>query len=90
MRISEDTMKKGFTAAARKRPVNLTLNEDLVSKAKAMTDNLSGVVESLLADFVDRKSRERMARAKVVEAAATAWNRFNAESGSIADEYSTL
>ncbi len=85
-----DMLKKGFNAAARKRPVNLTLNEDLVSQAKAMTNNLSGVVESLLAQFVDRENRERMARAKVVEAAAAAWNRFNSDSGSSADEYSSL
>ncbi len=50
-------MKPGFNAAARKRPVNLTLNEELVSQAKSMTDNLSGVVESLLAEFVDRQHR---------------------------------
>jgi antitoxin CcdA len=85
-------MKKGFNAAARKRPVNLTLNEDLVTQAKSLTDNLSGVVESLLAEFVDRESRERLAKANAVEAAAAAWNRFNSDSGSgsIADEYSSL
>lgn len=83
-------MKTRFLASARKRPVNLTLNEDLVSRAKSMTDNLSGVVETLLADFVDRESRERLAKTKVVEAAAAAWNTFNSASGSIADEYSSL
>ncbi len=83
-------MKTGFNAAARKRPVNLTLNEDLVNQAKSMTDNLSGVVESLLAEFVDRESRERLAKAKAVEATIAAWNRFNSDSGSIADEYSPL
>jgi post-segregation antitoxin (ccd killing protein) len=55
-------MKKGFNALARKRPVNLTLNEYLVRQAKA----------------------------KAVEAAAAAWNRFNSDSGSIADQYSSL
>ena len=45
-------MKNGYKVEARKRTVNLTLNEDLVQQAKGMTDNLSGVVESLLADFV--------------------------------------
>jgi antitoxin CcdA len=90
MRIPEATMKTGFNAAARKRAVNLTLNEDLVSQAKAMTDNLSGVVESLLAEFVERENRDRLARAKVVDAAVEAWNRFNSDSGSIADEYSSL
>lgn len=83
-------MKTGFNTAARKRPVNLTLNEDLVSQAKSMTDNLSGVVESLLAEFVDRASRERLEKGKVVEAAMVAWNTFNSTSGSIADEYSSL
>jgi antitoxin CcdA len=83
-------MKANFNPAARKRPVNLTLNEDLVSQAKAMTDNLSGVVESLLSDFVARESRERLEKTKVVEATVAAWNRFNANSGSIADEYSSL
>jgi antitoxin CcdA len=83
-------MKSGFDTAARKRPVNLTLNEDLVSQAKSMTDNLSGVVESLLSEFVERERRGRMVKAKVVEAVIAAWNRFNAKSGSIADEYSSL
>jgi antitoxin CcdA len=83
-------MKKASNAAARKRPVNLTLDEDLVSQAKAMTDNLSRVVESLLAEFVERESKERLAKAKVLEAAAAAWNRFNSDSGSIADEYTSL
>jgi antitoxin CcdA len=83
-------MKTGFNATARKRPVNLTLNEDLVSQAKSMTDNLSGVVESLLSEFVERQRRERLVKSKVVETTIAAWNRFNAKSGSIADEYSTL
>jgi antitoxin CcdA len=83
-------MKSANDATARKRPVNLTLNEDLVSQAKSMTDNLSGVVESLLSEFVEREQRARLEKAKVVEATAAAWNRFNDESGSIADEYSSL
>jgi antitoxin CcdA len=83
-------MKSGFNSAARKRAVNLTLNEDLVSQAKSMTDNLSSVVESLLSEFVDRERKERLVKAKVVEATVAAWNSFNSQSGSIADEYSSL
>ena len=83
-------MKADFDAGARKRPVNLTLNEDLVSQAKSMTDNLSGVVESLLSEFVGREQRERLQKSKVVEATVAAWNEFNSKSGSIADEYSSL
>jgi len=83
-------MKTDFNAAARKRPVNLTLNEDLVSQAKSLTDNLSGVVESLLSDFVSRERRERLQKSNAVEAAIASWNKFNSKSGSIADEYSSL
>jgi antitoxin CcdA len=83
-------MKTAFNVAARKRPVNLTLNEDLVSVAKSMTDNLSGVVESLLLQFVERESQERLLKTKAVQATSAAWNKFNAKSGSIADEYSAL
>ena len=83
-------MKIDFDTAARKRPDNLTLNEDLVSQAKAMTDNLSGVVESLLAEFVGRERRERLEKSKAVEATMALCNEFNDKSGSIADEYSSL
>jgi antitoxin CcdA len=83
-------MKATFDEAARRRPVNLTLNEDLVSQAKEITENLSGVVEQLLIDFVGKQQRERLARAKAVEATVALWNQFNADKGSFADEYSTL
>lgn len=83
-------MKSSHDAAARKRPVNLTLNEDLVDRAKCMTDNLSAVVESLLADFVAREQRDRLARSKAIEASLGVWNKFNDEKGSFADEYSSL
>ena len=39
-------------APARKRPVNLTMNEALVAQAKSYTNNLSATMESLLAEFV--------------------------------------
>jgi antitoxin CcdA len=83
-------MRSNMDTAARKRPVNLTLSEDLVSQAKSLTDNLSGVVESLLSDFVSRERRERLQKSKAVDAAVASWNKFNCKSGSIADEYSTL
>ena len=83
-------MKYAYDSATRKRPVNLTLNEDLVRQVKSMTDNLSGVVESLLTEFVERERRERMVKAKALETTIAAWNRFNESSGSIADEYSSL
>ncbi|MDO8931038.1 MAG: type II toxin-antitoxin system CcdA family antitoxin [Rhodocyclaceae bacterium] len=83
-------MKATHNPEARKRPVNLTLNEDLVSQARDITDNLSGVVESLLADYVEQEHRRRLAKAKTLEATIATWNDFNARLGSFADEHSTL
>jgi antitoxin CcdA len=89
MRI-EVTMKADYDVAARKRPVNLTLNEDLVNQAKGLTDNLSQVVESLLSGYLARAREERLAKSKAVESTVKAWNDFNSKSGSISDEYSSL
>jgi antitoxin CcdA len=83
-------VKVNNEATARKRPVNLTLNEKLVIEAKTLTGNLSGVVESLLAEFVMRERQERLHKSKAVESAVAAWNEFNVRSGSMSDEYSTL
>jgi antitoxin CcdA len=77
-------------AKATKRPVNLSLNEDLVSEARGLTDNLSEVVESLLADFVARERARRAARDQAVKTAISAWNTFAEKHGSFADEHSTL
>lgn len=79
-----------YDLSAPKRPVNLTLNEDLIARARRCTDNLSGLVESLLADFVGRERQRRAAEAQLAEAAAAMWNRFDAEFGAFADEHSTL
>lgn len=74
----------------RKRPVNLTLNEDLVRNAKQLTNNLSGVVETLLADFVDSELQRRRAQSRQVETTIALWNDFEERHGAFADEYSTL
>ncbi len=84
------TLLTSYKPDARKRPVNLTLNEDLVVQARALTDNLSGVVETLLAGFVEQEHRQRLAQAKAVETTVATWNDFNAKHDSFADEYSTL
>jgi len=83
-------MRHGCKVEARKRPVNLTLNEDLVQQAQGMTDNHSEVVESLLADFVAQEQRHGLARAKALETTIGVWNDFNAKVGSFSDEYSSL
>ena len=83
-------MKASYNVEARKRPVSLTLNEDLVVQVRGLTDNLSGVVESLLADYVEHERQQRIAKAQTLEATIAIWNDFNAKQGSFADEYSSL
>ncbi len=74
----------------RKRPVNLSLNTELVFQARGYTDNLSLVVESLLAEYIENERRQRAEAVKAAEATAAVWNDFNARHGAFADEYSTL
>ena len=83
-------MPAAYNVAARKRPVNLTLNEDLVVQVRAVTDNLSGIVESLLADFLAQEKQRRAADVQVLQATVALWNRFAEQGGSFADEHSTL
>ena len=75
---------------ARKRPVNLTLNEDLVIEVRGLTNNLSSVVESLLVDYVEHKRQQRISNAKTLDETISMWNSFNGKFGSFADEYSSL
>lgn len=83
-------MKRSYTSTFRKRPVNLTLSEDLVEEAKGVTDNLSGVVETLLAEFVSKERERRSGIAEEASATAALWNEFEERNGSFASEHSTL
>jgi antitoxin CcdA len=83
-------MKPDHGTPARKRPVNLLLNEDTVLHARRLTGNLSATVESLLADYIARQESTRDARQRQADAVADAWNRFHDQHGSLADDYSTL
>jgi len=66
------------------------LNEDLVAQARSVTENLSGVIESLLADFLAAEKQRRAGEAQIVRATVATWNRFAEKHGSFADEHSTL
>jgi antitoxin CcdA len=75
-------MKRSPAKTARKRPVNLTLSEDLVAEVKGVTGNLSGIVESLLGDFV---SKERERRSGIVEDARATVALWRGPSGDRSD-----
>jgi len=83
-------MKLCYNVGARKRAVNLTLNEDLLAHVREVTENLSSVVESLLAEYLGREWQRRAAQAKIVESTVALWNQFGDENGSFADDHSTL
>jgi antitoxin CcdA len=77
-------------ASGRKRPVNLTLSESLVAEAKTYTSNLSGTMESLLAEYVASQQEAQLSRQQMADACAADWNAVHEAVGSFADEHSTL
>jgi antitoxin CcdA len=83
-------LKAIYDADAPRRPVNLSLNEDLVARARNMTGNLSAEVESSLATFVLRQTQLHQAEARKLKRSAIVWNAFTKRHGSFADEFSSL
>jgi len=77
----------GYDPKAMKRPVNMTLNEDLVRRVKGLTANLSETVEALLAGYVEMEEAKRAN----LKARCEQWARWSAaliaQHGSPADEY---
>ena len=84
----------GFDRAAPKRAVNMTLNEDLVRRARFLTPNLSETVETLLAAYVDEAEAQAVQReqqiAAHIAAHIAASDAFVTKYGSLADEFNTL
>lgn len=79
-----------YDPAARKRPVTLLLNEDLVARAQRLKGDLSGLVEHLLAGFVERSGQADEGRLRSVRQAVDAWNAHGKRYGSVADDHSPL
>ncbi|MDX3932912.1 MAG: type II toxin-antitoxin system CcdA family antitoxin [Stenotrophomonas sp.] len=83
-------MTARYDPSGQKRAVKLTLNSDLVAQAKALTGNLSGRVEALLAELVASEHELQGARRRELARAAEEWGAFVETHGSLADEFSTL
>lgn len=92
MLLQKDTMSRTNTAAAssRKRPVNLTLSESLVSDLKGYTSNLSATAEELLTAYVVEQKQARSSRQQQADQIVAGWNALHAQVGSFADEHATL
>jgi antitoxin CcdA len=83
-------MSCAYDVNAPKRPVNMTLNEDLVRCAREYAANLSEQVEKLLAEFVTAERKRRAEEDGRLDAAIAAWNSFDETYGAFADEHSDL
>ena len=73
-----------------KRPVNMTLSEDLVREARQLTRNLSETVEQLLAAFIEEERKRREDKERRIDATIQALNEHEAQHGVWGEEYSTL
>lgn len=80
----------GYDKAASKRPVNMTLNEDLVRQVRGLTSNLSETVETLLPTFIDDADANSTALQRQIEDHIAADAAFVAKYGTLADEFDTI
>jgi len=51
-------MQQPFNLQAPKKPTNVSINSDLLSKAKSLKINLSATLEAALIEIVNEKQRE--------------------------------
>jgi antitoxin CcdA len=72
---------------AARRPVNLTLDEDVLREAKALTSNLSATVEQLLTVFVQEERARRREADAALAGVLDALNVFSAKHGLLSDEF---
>jgi antitoxin CcdA len=83
-------LSESIAAPSRKRPVNLTLSENLIADLKGCTSNLSATAEVLLTAYVAVQKQARAAREEQAALAVQGWNNLHDKVGSFADEHSTL
>ena len=78
-------MQDLYDINAPKKATNLSLNSDLLQKARSLKVNLSATLEQALKDKL--KSIEAEIWKKENKAAIAAYNEFVAENGCLGDEY---
>ncbi|MDD5579757.1 MAG: type II toxin-antitoxin system CcdA family antitoxin [Methylobacter sp.] len=73
-----------FDAQAPKKPTNVSINSDLLTKAKELRINLSATLESALIELVNAKQRElwKLENKSAIEA----YNQLVDEKGIFSDE----
>ena len=78
-------MQDLYDIHALKKATNLSVNSDLLQKARDLKVNLSATLEQALKDNLKSVAEERWKKEN--NAAIAAYNEFIAENGCIGDEY---
>jgi len=82
--------RTGYDTAAPRRPINLSLNTDLVAQVRGLTPNVSATVEKLLASYVDRAHLQRAEEERQLDRVLDAVNALHSVHSFLSDEFSTL
>lgn len=77
-------------STALKKPVNLSLSDELVRESRAYCGNLSAKVEEMLQAYVAAERLARDAHRQQVRRVVSHWNALHDAAGSYADGHSTL
>ena len=81
-------MSHVFDSSAAKKPTNLTVNSDLLSRARKLNINLSATLEKAL--VAELKNAEKQRWLKKNKKAISALNNLSAKNGLFSDTYREL
>ena len=77
-------MNLGFDTQAPKKPTNVSINSDLLAKAKELKINLSATLETALTELASTRQRELWKRENKI--AIEAYNQLVEEHGTFSDD----
>lgn len=77
-------MQQPFNLQAPKKPTNVSINSDLLVKAKSLKINLSATLESALIEIVNEKQRELWREEN--QHAIASYNQMVEEHGTFSDD----
>lgn len=87
-KLRGNLMKPAYDRMAAKKATNLSINSDLLTKARQLKLNLSATLESALAEEIRKAEREQWLQQN--EQAIDEVNEFTEEYGLFSDSYRTL
>jgi antitoxin CcdA len=79
-----------YVARGPKKPVNMTLSEDLVREVRKLTGNLSETVEQLLATFIATERAKHDENERCIDATIKMLNELYDRYGGLGEEFSPL